>query len=762
MGLKPGFVTHSVAEAHALAAAEPEVYTSYAQARVIQGDGNQLARLDGLLAGVRESEAERILAYLTRRDQDAAQHDLYGAEPDLKNGAGGLRDVHAGQWIFALHHENASLDALLQLDILPEDQHLAVVDGRDFLWRIRNEMHFHTGKPGDRLTFALQAHVAEAFGYGPGNQDAVRRFMQDYYAAARKLRAFYRLAARHGREARISPEEAVPEERRRVVAPRGGAIALDTEDRNWFSESPPRLMELFWHCARLGLPLGPGAERWVRDSLGLVNEAFQRNDLVRRYFVALCNRPLRAGFALRQAAHAGLLGAYLPEFGAIQDIICYEDFHSYPVDEHTLRALEALGQLDQMAGPVARVLQENLDHIRAPHVLVLAILCHDLGKAEGETHVEEGVQLVHGLGARIGLEADEIEQVAFLVRHHMLMSNIALYRNTDDPDVIAGFADTMQSVDRLRELLLLTYADLSAVGPNVWTEWKGALLLKLYLRAERHLLGRAVSLEEDYWTLPKAEEVARLLPDRLAAQVPDYLRSLGEQYFFGFSAQRMAQHIECLDEARRSGLSVRWLDVAHTELTEVVVCTRDHRRLFAKIAGSFTAQLADVNGASLFTTPDGSVVDVFLVTDVAHRRPLTENQLRGFETVLRDVLLNGHDIEEHIARSRSRLFALSRPRVPAPVRIAFDDEASRTDTVIDVEGPDRTGLLYDLGSALAAEGLDVHTARIVTDARRVRDAFYVRHGGEKLPAGPVREAILDRLAAALRGMMPAGSTGDPA
>lgn len=762
--LKPGFIIHSVEEAHTLASRDPEVFTTYIQARSLLGDEVVLARLDVLLTQVRTTHAEAIVRHVDRRDHTRelppAFRDLYNPEPDLKESAGGLRDVHAAQWMFTVKYGNIDLEGLVQLGDLQDDELLPLLEGRDFLWRVRNELHFDSGKASNLLTYTAQRRVAQAFGYGPDSQEAVGRFMRDYYAAARKLRNFLHVAARQCQQA-VEPDVEPPAgQRQRTIRVRRGALTIGVEDQNWFAENPSRIMEVFWHCARLKKPLSAEVERMLRENLGQIGDTFRANDLVRRYFLAICNRPLQAGFALRQAAQAGVLGAYLPEFHAIQEIIRYEDFHSFPVDEHTLRALEALAQLDQMDGPVARVLQETLDHISDPHILVLAILCHDLGKAEGETHVEEGVRLVQGIAERIGLDSDTTERVAFLVKHHMLMSTIGLYRNTDDPDVVNAFAETMKSDERLRELLLLTYADLSAVGPNVWTEWKGALLLKLYLRAERYLLGRSVSLDEQIWTLAKADEVRALLPEALRAQVEPHLRDLREQYFFAFSAARMAQHIECLDEARRTGLSFRWLDVPHTELNEVVVCTRDHRRLFAEITGCFTAMLADVQSASLFTTSDGYVVDVFLVTDAAQRRPLTEAQLQGVDALLHSVIDEGKDIQAYVERSRKRLFALARPRMPFPVRITFDNDVSRSDTVIDIEAPDRTGLLFDMGSALAAAGVDVRTARIVTDARRVRDAFYVQRDGEKLETEEEQARIRDGLAAAVRGMMPATSPGE--
>ncbi len=199
----------------------------------------------------------------------------------------------------------------------------------------------------------------------------------------------------------------------------------------------------------------------------------------------------------------GVLAQYLPEFGAVADIVRYEDFHSYPVDEHTLRAVEALAEIENIEGPVGRLLQRALEAVRDPFILVLSVLLHDLGKVTGEEHVESGVVIAHQIGARMGLPQEDTERIAFLVRHHMLMTNIALYRDIDDVDVVNNFAQKMTGDERLRKLLLLTYADLRAVGPNVWTEWKGALLSKLYLKSERILTGRSGATDgEDFWTLP--------------------------------------------------------------------------------------------------------------------------------------------------------------------------------------------------------------------------------------------------------------------
>ena len=479
----------------------------------------------------------------------------------------------------------------------------------------------------------------------------------------------------------------------------------------------------------------------MRDNLWLVDGAFQSNYVVRRYFLAICNRPRDAGFALRQMAEAGLLGAYMPEFADVGGVLRYENFHSYPVDEHSLRAVEALGEIGNMTGRVANLLQETLEHVRTPHILVLAVLMHDLGKAEGEIHVEAGVTIAGAISERMGLQEDDAEQIAFLVRHHMLMNNIAMYRDADDLEIVRDFAEQLRDAERLRHLLLVSYADLKAVGPTVWNDWKGALLLKLYLRAERVLLGRGNVTDEDYWTLPKALKAAELAPEGLRESMASHVREMGERYFAAFTPEDMVTHAECLEEARRNGAAMRYTQRPDQGVTEVVVCTPDHQGLFAQITGSFAAQLLDVKRAELFTTPDGYSVDCFTVNDAMNQRPPTRAQCADFEKILRSVLLDGVDIREIVEQSRRKLFALLQPRVPVRTRIEFDNNASRTDTVIDVLTGDRTGLLYDIAGYFSAMGVDLYSARIVTDARHARDAFYVRQDDGKIEDEEAQAAL---------------------
>ncbi len=757
LGFNTGYTLHSVSEARVLASKDPRVFTTYSQARLIHGDNTTFGRLKLLLADLDAVNRDAVLAYVRRRERPetlpADYRDVYALEPNVKENAGGLRDFHAGLWMILLMHGQLSLDDMAQMGMIAPIEHLELRDGLDFIWRIRNELHFHTGREEDQLTFPLQKHVATAFGYGDSTQ-ATARFMEDYYNAACQVRRFLQIAARVCEQPSMARLFDQPQPGRSKFTVYQNQLCVDPSDKNWFAENPARLMETIWECARRAAPLSLATSHWMRQNLHLVTDEFRTSDSVRRYFLALCGRPLHAGASLREAAKCGLLGAYLPEFQAIQGILRYEDFHSHPVDEHTLRALEALAKIADMTTPLAPVLYRAFERIRDPHVLVLGVLLHDLGKAEGEKHVEEGVRIAQRIAQRIGLDPYDAERVVWLVENHMIMSNIAFYRDIDDLDVAGAFVKTIKSDELLRMLLLLTYADLSAVAPNVWNEWKGALLLKLFLKAERMLTGRT----EDGFDLallqPKIELMRQLSGNLDETEIAGYLEGMGERYLLGYSAEQIVLHMACLAEARVEGLSLRCTPQPDLGASEIAVCTRDRRGLFAQIAGAFSSQLVNVRSAALFTRADGWVVDCFLVDSAANGRPLTAHEFSAVAKVLHHVILGDGRIGDYVDKSRKRLFALARPSLSVRPTVEFDNDASRTDTVIDMVAGDRTGLLYDVAHTLSEMGIDFNAAHIVTDVGRARDAFYVRMNNGKLEDAKLKEWVARRLYDAIAGPSP--------
>lgn len=758
-GFAVGYSIHSVRESVDLAQSDLQALTRFLEGRLLAGESTVYARLKLSIRALKSGElAGRFIESKVRDRYEALEpeyRDLFASEPNIKESAGGLRDFHTALWLLMMSHDVDTLDDAVAQEIITPDEYLDFMDGLDFMWRIRNELHFHCGKPEDRLTFVLQAHVAKAFGFRNSHH-----FMQSYYTAAGKLRRFLRIAARVCNYASLAnlPDAGMPVAQEYAIE--NGELYVGAGDPNWFTHNPVRLMEVFWLCARHLVPLSRPSERSVAENLHLVNDTFRTNNIVRRFFTAICNRPVQAGHALRQVANSGLLGRYLPEFEAVHDVIRYEDFHSYPVGEHTLRAIEALARIDNVEGAAGRCLQEALENLSDPYILVLSILFHDLGKVEGDVHTEASVRITREICARTGIPPEDEERIAFLVQHHTLMTNISQYRDIDDEDIVRSFADTMKTESRLRALFLLSYADLSAVGPGVWNDWKGALLLQLYLRAVKHLLGRAETVGELFWESAKAAQVRDLVRDDLQPEVETHLRGLGPRYFIAFEPAQIAEHMECVEEARRTGLSIRCNPEDSLGMSEVVICTKDRHGLFSKIAGCFSSLLIDINNAALFTREDGIVVDCFTVADARRKRPLTAAQGSKVEQILRSILLSDEDVQTHVDRARRRLFALLQPKIPIPTRIEFDNESSRGHTIVDIETGDRTGLLYDITRAMSDLGLDIATARIVTDARRVRDSFYVTQNERKIENDAVLASLRDGMHHAIHPRAVADTKGE--
>lgn len=745
-GFVVGYGIRSIKENKQLAKEDMNAFTSFLEARIVCGDSTVFARMKLFIQELKAGPlAKRFVEQKVHDRFDALpeeQTDIFNPQPNIKENAGGLRDFHTALWLLMMSHDVDSLDEAVAQGLLTPEEQLEFAEALEFIWRIRNELHFQAGSAEDLLTFKWQKHVAKAFDYESAHQSNILQFMQEYYAAASKLRRFLSIVVRICNFP--FPTDAID---RDDDSPRGfiiqdGQLFVGLQDANWFAHTPARLMEIYWRCARHQVQLSRYSERLVVANLHLVNDTFRSSDLVRRFFLALCSLPFQAGKALRQAAASGLLPNYIPEYGEIRGVIRYEDFHHYPVDEHTLLAVEALGKLPEMeGGAVGRCLREALENLSDPYILVMAILFHDLGKAAGEIHAAESVIRSRAICQRIGLPEEDAERIAFLVEHHMLMNNISQFRDTDDEDILEQFSETVKTEQRLRALFLLSFCDLYAVGPNVWSEWKGALLLQLYLRTVKRLLGRVESFDEEYWNSPKAVAIREGVPSGLQEQVESHLKGLGQRYFMAFGPEQVAIHLECIAEAQQTGLAVRCSENPMNGLSEMVICTRDRHGLFFQIAGTFSSQLIDVNSAALFTRPDGFVVDCFTVNDARQHRPLTRAQVKSVERLLGEVLLDGKSIQEYVERSRHRLFALLQPRIPVQTRIDFDNHSSRQQTVIDIQTGDRTGLLYDITRAIAEANLDIATARIVTDARRVRDSFYVSGVSGKVIEESEQEAV---------------------
>src|SRR5918996_5131581 len=496
LGLHVGHSLRSLDDCVAMARTDFPSRTSMQEARFIAGDRRLFAKFRKVLrTNVYRHDFEQFLATtLAERDQ---RYRKYGAspyigEPNVKESAGGLRDMHTAMWLGAAKFGARTLRELADKGLITPREQALTDAALTFLFRVRNGLHLISGHKNDVLTRDLQPRIAKDLGYeDDGDRLGVERFMHDYYLHARVIHRISRRLIARCQESLSRRGSAERRERQQALA--DGLVFFDGQlhlaDRNpgLLRRDATRIMKVFWHLHRLGCELSLDLERAVEDSLDLVDDTFRRSPDIRDLFLDICRNWGRVAITLSEMHELGLLGAYLPEFGALTCLVQYDVYHRFSADQHSLLAVENLeavapGQSAESEG-VAQVFAE----VEKPELLMLGMLLHDIGKAKGHGHVKKGIPLIRDLTARIGLPAEDAAAVEFLVAHHLTMSHSAQRRDIDDPKTVSDLADVCGDPQRLRMLYLLTYADMRAVGPGVLTGWQAQILHDLYARTLKQL-----------------------------------------------------------------------------------------------------------------------------------------------------------------------------------------------------------------------------------------------------------------------------------
>jgi [protein-PII] uridylyltransferase len=756
LGLRVGHACRSLGDCLALARTDLPSRTSMQAARVLAGDRRLFRALQQTLRRevYRRDYPEFLAQMLVERAERYRKHggSVYLQEPNVKESAGGLRDVHTALWLASARFGARTLRELQDRGLLDAKERAAADAALTFLWRVRNELHFLAGTKQDVLERALQAPVAKALGYEDTEvRLGVETFMRDYYRHARTIhRISARLIARC--QERLARHGTVGRRGRRAALADGLVVydgRLHLAEPGALQKDPARILRVFWHAQQLGCELDLELERALEDAApALADDAWRASPELRQVFLSLLRSWGRVATTLRRMHDTGVLGAYLPEFGALDCLVQYDHYHRYSVDQHSLLAVEALEGLGPGQGAEADELAHILAEIERPELLMLGVLLHDIGKALGHGHAAKGVPLIKAVTRRLNLDPDDAAAVEFLVEHHLLLSHIAERRDLDDPKTIERLAAVVRFPAWLTMLYLLTCADIRAVGPGVWNAWRGALLRALYGRTRTRLAGRS----------PKPPRRAALVQRMVQAlSDPSYvgaaerhLQAMSDRYVRATSPQRMAAHLRLIDRLRDEPVAAEVFHFPDLGASDFVVVTRDTPGLFALIAGTLAAHDVNILSAQIETRTDGIAVDTFHVNDPGGDAILDESR---WEAVTRDLALalaGACSVDALLAARRPRRLAPVRPATPGPVRVTVDNSLSDTHTVVEVRAPDRVGLLYLVTRALAAEGLDIATAKIATDLDHALDAFYVTdRGGRKLddPAAlaRVRAAIGEAL-----------------
>ncbi len=762
LGLKIGHSTRSVAECLRQAKADMTIRTSLLEARCLWGDeavfGELKRRFDAEI--VRGTAALFIEAKLAERDERHLRvgDSRYQLEPNIKEGKGGLRDLHTLFWMAKYIYRIDDVAKLVPLGVLSAAESQRFQRAQNFLFTVRWHLHCLAGRAEERLTFDLQAEIGRRMGYTDhAGSRGVERFMKHYFLVAKDVGDLTRIFC--------AILEADQKRRRRLPfmrwgrAPRalGGFILesdrLDIPSEDFFRKDPAALIRLFHVAQEAELDIHPRALRAAKLSLKRIDAALKQDREANRLFLEILTSRKDPEVALRRMNEAGVFGRFVPDFGRVVAQMQYDMYHVYTVDEHSLFAIGILQKIE--AGrlkddhPFATELARTILSRRA---LYLALLLHDAGKGRGGDHSVLGEKIAHRLGNRLGLSAEETETAAWLVRSHLLMSNTAFQRDIEDPQTLSDFALRVQSPERLKLLFLLTVADISAVGPKAWNGWKAALLKSLYEKA-LDLISGGIAVEARDLRVAAAQKAAKaLLPDWSEEEFAAFAARGYPFYWLSLPAEAHARHFRLMREAEatRAPLTVEKRIDRERAVTEITLYTADHPGLFSRMAGALAISGANIVDAKIVTMANGMALDTFWVQDAtggAFDRP---DKLARLAVVFENVLTG--DLKPHLELARPPAIP-SRTRVfTVTPRVLIDNKASASNTVIEVNGRDRPGLLFELTRELTRLSLQISSAKISTYGEKVVDVFYVRnlfghkieHPAKLAEIRKTLEAVLER------------------
>ncbi|WP_375572263.1 [protein-PII] uridylyltransferase [Ahrensia marina] len=768
-GFKVGHATRTVDECVKLAKTDMTIRTALLETRFILGDQPlfetfQTAFQDQVVKG---SAAEFVSAKLGERDGRHKKQgsSRYVVEPNVKESKGGLRDLNTLFWIGKYVYQVDTEAELVTKGVFTRREYNAFVKGSDFLWATRCHIHFLMRRPDDRLSFDLQGDIAQRLGYTdhPGMQP-VERFMKHYFLVAKDVGDLTRIlcARLEENEAKQTPilDRMLGPLRRRNVKklPANSDFVVDTSRLNVaretvFSEDPVNLLRFFQLADKYGLALHPDATRLVTLSLKLVTPALKTDPDANAIFLEIICSKNRPEATLRRMNETGFLGRFVPDFGKVVAMMQFNMYHHYTVDEHLLRTVGVLAQIEtghlKEEHPLSVVLLPTIQNRRA---LYVALFLHDIAKGRPQDHSTEGAKIARRLCPRFGLSPSETALVAWLIEDHLVMSMTAQSRDLSDPTTIETFAARVQTLERLKLLLILTVCDIRAVGPGVWNGWKGQLLRTLYYETEIILTGGHSEGAREQRVAGAQSMLFEALPDWSEDERKTYAAMHYAPYWLRTDLDRKIAHAHLIKDADEAGKAFASLSAVHSfeGVTEIVLYTPDHPRLLSTIAAACVAAKADIVGAQIHTTSTGKALDTILIRQEfeqeADERRRADRIAATLESAMTgDVHLPPMMAEKGKAKGRVRAF-----KVPAEVMI--DNQGSERFTVIEAAGRDRPGLLHDLASALSDLSLDTHSAHVATFGERAVDVFYVTDlMGQKVTSRAKLNTIKQRLEEVLGG-----------
>ncbi|WP_235866769.1 [protein-PII] uridylyltransferase [Salibaculum griseiflavum] len=755
--MKVGHASRTVKDCIRLARDDFTIRTSLVERRYLAGDANLADTLSDKLQSdlFADTVAEFIEAKLEERDERHRKQggQRYMVEPNVKEGKGGLRDLQSLYWIGKYIHGVHDASDLVRHKVFTQEEYDSFRTAHEFLWAVRCHLHLIAGRATDQLTFDMQVEVAAAMGYEDRKgRRAVEVFMQDYFRQATEVGELTRIFLTAQEAAHLKTEpmlQRLLKRRRRAKPPYAiKQNRLTVADPDAFLGDKLNLLRIFEEALRTGTLLHPDAMRLIKSNIELIDDEMRADPEAARLFLDLMLKHGNPERALRRMNELQVLSAFIPEFEPIVAMMQFNMYHHYTVDEHTIQCISHLARIEREE--LDEELPVSTDIIRGGinrKVLYVALLLHDIGKGRDEDHSVLGAQIARKVAPRLGLTKKECATVEWLVRYHLLMSDMAQKRDIADPRTVRDFAKAVKTQDRLDLLCVLTVCDIRGVGPGTWNNWKAALLRALYRQTR-------TALEEGMEALNREERGSEARKNLRAAlegwSEKAIRRELGRHYPPYWQGLHVTAHVdfaELLRDIDTDEIRIRLTPDEDRDATRACFAMADHPGIFSRMCGALSLVGANVVDARTFTTKDGFATAAFWIQD-AEGHPYDEDRLPRLRKMI-ERTLQGEVVPSEALANRDKMKKREKA-FRVPTSITFDNEGSEIYTIIEVDTRDRPGLLYDLTRTLATQNVYISSAVIATYGEQVVDTFYVKDMfGLKFHAESKRKALEKKLREAI-------------
>jgi [protein-PII] uridylyltransferase len=760
-GLKVGHATRSVDECIRQAKADMTIRTAILEARFLLGDKKLFDELQTRFDDevVRNTAQQFVAAKLAEREDRVRRsgQSRYLVEPNVKDGKGGLRDLHTLFWIAKYVYRVREPDELLKRGVFDKREYQLFRNCEDFLWSVRCHMHFITGRAEERLSFDIQREIAVRLGYTahPGMKD-VERFMKHYFLIAKDvgdLTAILcsELEDSHAKSVPVLSRVMAkfrPVKRRQLSESDDFTVdynRITVANANIFKRDPVNLIRIFRLAQKHNLALHPDALRAITRSLKLIDAKLRDNEEANELFLEIVTSKNDPETVLRRMNEAGVLGRFVPAFGKIVAMMQFNMYHHYTVDEHLLRCIGVLTEIER-GGNQETPLANELMHKIAPanrKVLYVTLFLHDIAKGRIEDHSIAGARVARRFCPRLGFSAKDTETVAWLIENHLVMSSVAQSRDLSDRKTIENFAAVVQDAERLKLLCILTTADIRAVGPGVWNGWKAQLLRTLYYETEPVLTGGFSEVNRAQRVAMAQNEFRAAMKDWPSERLESYIAKHYPAYWLKVDLPHKIEHAEFVRAAEDADKSLATtVGFDGGAVTEITVLAPDHPWLLSIIAGACAMAGANIVDAQIYTTTDGRALDTISVTREFERDEDEERRAKritdAIEKALRGDLRLPEMVGKRVApKGRIKAFAIE-------PTVTINNQWSHRFTMVEVTGLDRTGLLFDLTATLSKLNLNIASAHVATFGERVVDVFYITDLLGAQITSPTRQAAIKR------------------